>query len=108
MVVIRFIKKYFPSIVCGFFGSLGFRCLMYLMIILSFHETDKHPFGYPISLITGLISLGICISMGIFIIVNSMNRKRVIRYYVCHLVVVVISFCLSFLLMGVVGQMMGL
>ena len=108
MVAIRFIKNYFPSIVCGFFGSLGFRCLMYLMIILSFHEADKHPFGYPISRVVGLVSFGFCISMVSIIIANSINKKKVVRYYVHHLVVMFVSFCLSGFLVAVMPQMMGL
>ena len=63
----NFLKKYLYSIMCGIFGCLGFYCLIYLISILNFHEVSKHPYGYPISMLLGLVSLVVCFIMCITI-----------------------------------------
>ena len=98
-----FFKKYLYSIICGFFGSFGLYCLIYLVSILNFHEISKHPCGYPISIILGLVSLLVCIITCIFNVTNLMNEQNIIKYIVCQLLITMISFVISFITFNTLG-----
>lgn len=53
-------KNYICALIYEAFGSLGALCLLIWYSMSAFHERHLHPYAYPFSICSGMISFFIC------------------------------------------------
>ncbi len=97
-------KKYKYSLIYGIFGSLGFICLFEWYTMACFNEFSKYPYRYPISIVTGIISLIICVINLIDNIKNLKEEKNKVKIIIIELLFTTILFVLFLCTFGFIDS----
>ena len=88
------LNKIYP-LIYGVFGSLGFICC--INILLDFdYKVSAHPYAHPFCLITGSLSLIICMAVFCLDITSFINDEIKLRRILKGLLITVVSFVICF------------
>lgn len=84
------LNKIYP-LIYGVFGSLGFICC--INILLDFdYKVSAHPYAHPFCVITGSLSLIICMAVFCFDITSFIDEARKLRRFLRTIIITLISF----------------
>ena len=103
-----FIKRYWSILTVGVFGCVWFYCLIHYISIVTFHESSKHPDGFPASIVGGLVAFCICMTTGILWISHIFKEEKKGKYFLVSLLLLVVSFVVAFFGIGMLGGFLRL